>query len=338
MSDAPIWRYLSLAKYIDLLRTKSLYFPKASLFQDDTEGKWWGHALMFEQAEKWRKSPAKVRVLEELLERARHDDSALLLEMARLNAVTSDESIRGILVMAYRAYPHKRREVIEDVISSWKRNYAEHNQTVQKWKSESAIHRESTYISCWNRASSMSLAMWEMYGGGREAVAVRSTKSKLEGLIEGNASFLEENGLEGAVAEVEYLDGLKNPDEEVQERIYQIIFEKEQDYRIGLFTIKPGIFDFEREVRAIILPKRSLLDPVKDPHPNVSGFALSIAGSEPQGERSITHFIEKVYLHPTLDEGSITFQAVKEINKLFGVAEIPVVAEKIEAMGADITL
>ena len=35
----PIWQYLSLAKYFDLLRTKSLFFPKASLFADETEGK-----------------------------------------------------------------------------------------------------------------------------------------------------------------------------------------------------------------------------------------------------------------------------------------------------------
>lgn len=338
MSDAPIWRYLSLAKYVDLLRTKSLYFPKASLFQDDTEGKWWGHALMFEQAEKWRKSPAKVRVLEELLERAGHNDSALLLEMARLNAVTSDESIKGILVMAYRAYPHKRREVIEDVISSWKRNYDEHNQTVQRWKSESAIYRESTYISCWNRASTMSLAMWEMYGGGREAVAVRSTKSKLEGLVKDNASFLEENCLEGAVAEVEYLDGLKNPDEETQERIYQIMFEKNQDYRVGLFTIKPSVFDFEREVRAIILPKNDLLEPVKDSHPDVSGFYVPVGHMELHGEPLVSRFIDEVYVHPTLGLDSMMVQVVKEINRIFGLAEIRVVADRLEALGQDITL
>ena len=49
-------------------------------------------------------------------------------------------------------------------------------------------------------ASSMSLAMWEMYGGGSESVAVRSTPSKLKGLIEDNATFAEKQGLAGDVA------------------------------------------------------------------------------------------------------------------------------------------
>ena len=63
----------------------------------------------------------------------------------------------------------------------------------------------------------MSLAMWEMYGGGRESVAVKSTISKLKGLIEDNAPFLERQGLAGDVVEVEYLEDIKNPNEEVQD-------------------------------------------------------------------------------------------------------------------------
>jgi hypothetical protein len=101
----------------------------------------------------------------------------------------------------------------------------------------------------------MSLAVWEMYGSGRESVVIRSTRSKLEALLEQHAPFLEQRGLKGGVADVEYLEGLKNPDEGVQERIHQILFEKEQDLELGLFTIKPSIFDFEQEVRGIIHPK-----------------------------------------------------------------------------------
>jgi hypothetical protein len=183
----------------------------------------------------------------------------------------------------------------------------------------------------------MSLAMWEMYGGGRDAIALRSAKHKLEGLLENNAPFLEQHGLKGGVAEVQYLDGLKNPDEVAQERIYQIIFEQAEDVRIGVFTIKPSIFDFEREIRAIVYPKRELLDPIEDPHPDMSGFALSI-DSEPQGKLSLVRFIEAIYIHPTLGGESITFQAVKEINTLSGVAEIPIIADKIEALGDDIAL
>jgi hypothetical protein len=81
MSNVPIWRYLSLAKYIDLLRTRSLYFPKASRFRDETEGKWWGHAHLYENAQLWGQSPANTQTLEVLLARAGHEPSALLQEI-----------------------------------------------------------------------------------------------------------------------------------------------------------------------------------------------------------------------------------------------------------------
>jgi len=337
MSDVQIWRYLTLAKYIDLLRTNSLYFPKASRFQDETEGKWWGHALLYERAQKWSQSPENRKVLEGILERAGDDQSAILQETIKL-LPSVNEWVRKILITGTQVYPHKRREYFEGVIASWKKTYNNHSKSVEDWKASIAVHRESTYISCWNRASSMSLAMWEMYGGGRESVAVLSTRSKLEALLQNNASFLEQHGLKSGVADVEYLEGLKNPDEGVQERIYQVLFERDQDLELGLFTIKPSIFDFEREVRGIIYPKREFNDPLKDPHPDKSGFHLSIGGSEAQGEQSILGFIEKVYVHPMLGDDSMVVQVVKEINMRFGVAEIPVVADKIEAFGTDIML
>jgi hypothetical protein len=336
MSSSPIWRYLSLAKYIDLLRTQSLYFPKASLFQDETEGKWWGHAYLHQNAEKWRHAPTNIKSLEEMLRTAGQDQSSILREI-NLLIPSANEWVRNILTTAKQAYPHKRREYIEGVVSTWKRLYDDHNKSVGQWKADIAIERECTYISCWNRATSMSLAMWEMYGGGREAVAVRSTRGKLDALIEHNTSFLEKQTLEGAVADVEYIEGLKGPNDQVQERIYQTMFERNRDYRIGLFAIKPSVYEFEQEVRAVIYPKRDLLDPIENPHPDISGLHLPICGSEPY-ERTISHFIEKVYLHPMLGEDSMMIQTVKGINARFGLPELPVVADKIEAMGADIAL
>lgn len=121
MSDVPIWRYLSLAKYIDLLRTQSLYFPKASRFQDETEGKWWGHAHLYENAQRWRPSPANVQTLEELLERAGQDPSAIIREIYT-TLQSANEWVRNILGTATRAYPHKRREYLESVTSGVTQN------------------------------------------------------------------------------------------------------------------------------------------------------------------------------------------------------------------------
>jgi hypothetical protein len=155
--------------------------------------------------------------------------------------------------------------------------------------------------------------------------------------LNSNASFLEQHNLTGGVTIVRYIEGLKNPSDSVQERIYKIMFEQSQDVRIGVFRIKPSIFRFEREIRAILYPKRDVFTPLEDPHPDKSGFSLSIDNVE-QGKSSHINFIDAVYVHPTLDEGSMTFQVVKEINRLFGVSEIPIIADRMEALGDDITL
>ena len=77
-----------------------------------------------------------------------------------------------------------------------------------------------------------------MYGGGTESVTVRSTSHKLRAVIQLNSALLEEYGLIGTLAEVEYVDGLKNPDGEVQEHTYGIMFERDRDINVGLFAIK----------------------------------------------------------------------------------------------------
>jgi hypothetical protein len=329
MKEEPVWRYLTLAKYIDLLRTRSLFFPKAALFEDDTEGKWYGHSVLYEASRKWPGVLDNARKLEALLERAGVDPDAILLEAARLHQSEDSRggNLRDVLAGLIRVFPHKRREYVEMMISSWKGHYDKHNQEVETWASQTSIYRESTYISCWNRASSMSLAMWEMYGGGREAVAVRSTVGKLNALLEHNVPFLEENGLNGHVVDVRYVDGLKNPDERVHDRIYEIL-EESDGTAVMMFRIKPDIYAFEQEVRAILYPRRDMFAELADPHPDTNGFSLQM------GE----DFIEAVYVHPALSEDSMMARAIREINTRFGAAGVPVIADKVEALGKDIRL
>ena len=95
------------------------------------------------------------------------------------------------------------------------------------------------------------------YGGGTESVAIRSTTEKLEAVIQLNAELLEEHGLMGTLAEVEYVEGLKNPNDEVQRQIYQIMFERNRDINVGLFVIKASVYEFEQEVRVILFPNVS---------------------------------------------------------------------------------
>jgi hypothetical protein len=146
---------------------------------------------------------------------------------------------------------------------------------------------------------------------------MRPTIHKLKALVELNSQILERHGLIGGLAEVEYVEGLKTPDDEVQERIYQIMFERDRDIHIGIFAIKPSVYEFEHEVRAMLYPKRDLLAPLENPNPNMTGFSLPV---NPEGaSRSLVNFIESVYLHPMLDKDSLMAQAVKEINSRFDV-------------------
>jgi hypothetical protein len=329
VSEEPIWRYLTLAKYIDLLRTRSLFLPKAALFNDETEGKWYGHSILFEASRRWPGVLENARKLEALLERAGNDPNAILLEAALLRQ--SEESrggnLRDVLTSVAVAFPHKRREYLETMVTSWRKHYNNHNQEVEMWAAQTSIHREFTYISCWNRASSMSLAMWEMYGRGSEAVAVRSTIDKLDALLKNNSSFLEQNSLNGQVVDVRYVEGLTSPDERVHDQIYEIL-EESDSVDVMLFRIKPSIYAFEQEVRAIIFPKRDIFAPLVDPHPDKNGFPLDIGAD----------FIDAVYVHPALSEESMMVQVVKEINARFGMEGVPIIADRVEAMGQSIRL
>jgi hypothetical protein len=49
-------------------------------------------------------------------------------------------------------------------------------------------------------------------------------------------------------------------------------------------------------------------------------------------------FIESVYVHPMVDKDSMLVHPVIEINRRFDAADIRVVADKIEALGGDVTL
>lgn len=340
MNDVPIWRYLTLAKYIDLLRTESLFFPKASLFNDYTEGKWIAHAVLLEQSRRWSRAEANAKILEELIEKAGNDEAAMLQEANSLlthKRNSMSEVLRDVLRDLGHVYPHKRREYLEGMISSWRKLYDNHNTSVESWSGQIAIYRESTYISCWNRASFMSVAMWEMYAGGREGIAVRSSENKLKALIEYNSVFLQQYGLEGATADVQYFDRLKSPDVELHDHLLQML-SGEKDVTIAMFSVKPNIFEYEREIRAIIFPKRGLFDSIKDPHPDKSGFSLPVGKTNPEAKALVVHFIDAVHIHPTLSSDSMMFNTVTELNKLFGVAEIPVIADSIEALGPDVLL
>lgn len=59
----------------------------------------------------------------------------------------------------------------------------------------------------------------------------------MQEVIQVNSKLLDEHGLIGTLAEVEYIEGLKNPDDEVQERIYQIMFDRDRDINVACLQL-----------------------------------------------------------------------------------------------------
>jgi hypothetical protein len=69
---------------------------------------------------------------------------------------------------------------------------------------------------------------------------------------------------------------------------------------------------------------------VIDPHPEIAGFKLKIDDLE--------DFIDAIYIHPELTEDSMQFRVVSEINKRFGLASVPIFADRLEGLGPDVML
>ncbi|WP_108123937.1 DUF2971 domain-containing protein [Saccharospirillum mangrovi] len=337
MSNLYIWRYMSLAKYVDLLRSRSIFCPKASLFQDKTEGKWIAHAILWREKQRWQRIRGYADRLRGVLDQAKGNQDAILVGAENVYTQLAPEDERSVLADVLKqvslVYPHKRKEYLEHTVESWFKHHDSYNSSVAKWQSELAIDRESTYISCWNRAASMSLAMWNLYGGGMESVAIRLECGKLEALIEENLDWLTKNDLDGQVVEVEYVDGLNNPREELQKDLIGRLGVG-KDVRIGAFSIKPALYEYEREIRLIIYPKIDIRSPSADPHPEPDGISLKI-GNE---DGNLSDFIDAVYVHPLLSSDSMMVRVVKAINQQFGLSDLPIVTDRIEAIGPNMAL
>ncbi|MCO7228791.1 hypothetical protein NH398_06045 [Halomonas sp. CnH100-B] len=337
MSGDYVWRYMSLAKYIDLVSSKSIFVPKASLFNDATEGKWIAHAVLWGDKNHWAGLKLYADRLSELLEKTGSDQNKILSEGMNLYDVLDNKdrgSVLGdVLKGLVTVYPHKRYEYIKTTLNSWLSNYNGHNDRVNEWVEEVAVGRECTYISCWNRADFMSLAMWNVYGGSEESVAVRVRTSRLEELLKENSSWLDQNGMDAQIVDVEYIEGLKNPNKELRSRLIKKLGVG-KDVRIGTFSIKPAIYEYESEMRIIVHPRKNFKEKLFDPHPELDGLYLSVC----PGGRELSEFIDAVCIHPLLDSNSMIYKVLSSVNKQYGLPDLPIITDKVEALGSTVSL
>tara|TARA_R110000850_G_C9986145_1_gene466501 strand:- start:406 stop:1392 length:987 start_codon:yes stop_codon:yes gene_type:complete len=328
---------MSLAKYIDLVSSKSIFLPKAALFNDSSEGKWIAHAVLLGDKNHWSNLKVHADRLSELLDKTGNDQDRILSEGAIAYKLLSSEdknSVLGdVLLGLTTVYPEKRYEYLKGMLNSWLKNYDKHSETVSEWVEEVSVARECTYISCWNRADFMSLAMWNVYGGSEESVAVRVHINKLEEILQENAGWLNEKSMNAQIIDVEYIEGLKNPDKDLRSRLIKKLGIG-KDIRIGTFSIKPSIYEYENEVRIIIHPRKRLKEKFIDPHPELDGISLNIC----PGERGLSDYLDAVYIHPLLDNSSMIYKVINSVNQQYGLSDLPIVTDKIEALGSTVSL
>lgn len=341
MTEGQIWRYMSLAKYVDLLRSRALFCPKASLFQDETEGKWVAHAVLWGEKQRWTKARHNAERLQKLIEKCAGDEDRILIEANNiyrsLDAIEQKTAFGDVLKGLGTYLPQKREQYLLMIVSSWFKHHDNYNKSFQEWAQQVSVDRESTYISCWNRAQSMSLAMWNQFGGGTESVAIRSSAEKLKALVANNLDCLQRGGFSGEVIDVAYVEGLKEPVNDLQGDLVERL-NLGKDVRVGAFSVKPCMYAYENEIRVIIYPARDLFGPVVDTHPELNGVSLSIGNGNHSGPEALSVFIESVYVHPMLDAESMMVRVVKAINERFGIADLPIVTDKVEALGPNMAL
>ncbi|WP_088104768.1 DUF2971 domain-containing protein [Halalkalibacter urbisdiaboli] len=342
MSSQTIWRYMSLAKYIDLLRTKSLYFPSASCFDDETEGKWIIHSFLI--ADKIRLSQMKnnKELVEGLLKRSNNNEAYLFREVSSLlkennvNFLLKDVLKNFSFYYLYNKPKFNGKKYLESLIEGWTKRLEEFPDKKMESISQVKIHRDSTYINCWNSASEMSLAMWQLFGGGEESVAIRTTRDKLQQVLDSNADYLQEKGYDFGISDIHYLSNLKNPDEKTRDKIMEILTEGKAT-SVAQFSIKPSEYEYENEVRGIIYPLRSKFDKVVDPEPELNGFSIPIVHRTNKSQiTSMRDFIDEVHIHPLKNRKSLIFKVLYEIHQLYKMESIPIKCNTIEAFGEEI--
>lgn len=297
--------------------------------------------MLWGEKQRWTKARRNAERLQKLLEECASDQDRILIEAANiyrsLNGIEQRSAFGDVLKGLGTYDPLKRKEYLQMVVSSWFKHHDNYNKSLQEWAQQVSVERESTYISCWNRAKTMSLAMWSQYGGGTESVAVCSSVEKLKGLLADNLDWLQRGGFSGEVIDVVYVEGLKEPGNNLQGDLVERL-NLGKDVRVGAFSIKPCMYAYENEIRAIIYPVRDLFGPVVDPHPELTGVSLSIGNGNHSEPEALSAFIESVYVHPMLDAESMMVRVVKSINERFGIADLPIITDKVEALGPNMVL
>jgi len=144
------------------------------------------------------------------------------------------------------------------------------------------LNKIRTNISCWTKGTADNMALWKIYGGSKQSVAVMTTLNKI---VQSAISW--KNISSVALKDVIYIDhsGI------LPDGVYSLSPET--------FGLKHEAYSFENEVRIVI---------TRDNNKTPSPMRLPIA---------INSFIEKIIVAP--EAGAWFFDMVKDLSEKYGI-------------------
>ena len=145
------------------------------------------------------------------------------------------------------------------------------------------LNKIRTNISCWTKGIGDNMALWKIYGGSKQSVAVMTSFHKIV-----QSTILWKNISSVAFKDVVYIDHSGT----LPDGAYSLSYET--------FGLKHVAYSFENEVRIIVVRNN-----IKTPSP----LRLSIA---------INDFIEKIIVAP--EAGAWFFDMVKDLSEKYGIS------------------
>lgn len=311
-----IWRYMSLAKFIDLLSTSSVYCCRADRFEDRTEGEWFSQvsstsmrlsAQFFQRCHKAMqrvnsavssiKNPSLAdiqKVFDSVITLSERYDLDFTDDVSQ---VTDDEFFDCIehRLEFLHDMEDKHQELLEDCTLSMK-DQDQRKKWIRSIKTRS-------YISSWFSGNNHSIAMWKAYGVTEEGVAITTTRSKLASVAQNNEKSIAYPGAKILCADVVYVD-------ESTEDVGSVIPRRLPDGAWMDFRdilLKHSAFAYEQEHRlAVLFPE--------DEKDVPSGIKLNLGGN-------IDDFIDSVYMNPLIHKTHWFVDVVRSVLGNYGVDE-----------------
>lgn len=166
-------KYMSFAKFMDLIETNKIFLSKASGFEDKNEG---GLSLEF---------------------RFLNDGSAMMLDVAMNHIFPSVRKLSPEERVEHEKKTEQLFEVIEKRINSTVFGDFPNNEF--SYDDINKQYKEWIDVSCWHANMHESMAMWKIYGESESSVCIVTNLEKIK------SSFIPPDGYKMIIAKVEYI-------------------------------------------------------------------------------------------------------------------------------------